>query len=364
MIPLLIVDDEIASVKILQKFIPFKEYNLELIGIAGNGSDALKYLNSSNPPEIIITDMNMPVMDGISFLQFLIDCHPEIQVIVISGYYNYEYTHAAIKANVYDYLLKPIDRKKLSAVLQSCCEAIHNNKKLNILQTSPRFKVDIGLYQSVLKYTANLKEVLEYGNSENLDHELSLFNRMIQEQKEKGLELYCLVYKTLTDSLLTYCVENNYEDMTASIPENPADFSWETVYQLICDIYHQCLGQIRSRRMSSSTNLIVEQSYQYINNHYRENISLEMIANLFFINKEYLATIFRKKYGESVGQYIIRLKMDDAKKQLTYSNRRIEEIAEFLGYSDASYFYRQFKKEVGISPKKYRNTYSRISTSN
>lgn len=357
MIRILIVDDEIASIKILQKFIPFEEYQLDLAGIAENGSDALKYLNASNPPEIIITDMNMPVMDGISFLQFLIDCHPEVKVIVISGYYNYEYTHAAIKAKVCDYLLKPIDRKKLINALQNCCESINNSKKISVAQASPRIRVDIRLYQSILKYANNLKEVLEHGNSENLDHELSLFCEMIAEQEQSD-DLYYLSYKTLTDSLLTYCIENNHEFIASSIPGNITISSWEAVYQSICSIYHDCLEHIQTQRKLASTSVIVEQTFRYINDHYRENISLETIADMFFINKEYLATIFRKRYNESVGQYIIRLKIDDAKKQLTYSTHRIDEISQSLGYSDSCYFYRQFKKEVGMSPGKYRNIHS------
>lgn len=353
MIRLLIVDDEIASIRILQKFIPFEEYQLKLMGIAQNGSEALQYFNSSVLPQIVITDMNMPIMDGISFLQFLIDYHPKIKVLVISGYYDYEYTHAAIRANAYDYLLKPIARDKLLTSLKKCCEDIQNMQKIDLAQASPKIKVDFKLYQCILKYANNLNAILEHGDPKSLDHELELIYDEICRQVPND-DLYYLVHKILVESLFQYCVEKNYESMASAIPQDIQVFSWEDIWNTICGIYRQCLEQIMIQRKSANTNMIVEQTYNYIHDHYRENISLETIAELFFINKEYLARIFRKKYNMSIGQYIILLKIDDAKKQLAYSTHRINEISESLGYTDSTYFYRQFKKEVGISPGRYR----------
>lgn len=353
MIRLLIVDDEVASIKILQKFIPFEEKDLELVGIAENGSDALKFFHSCVPPQIVITDMNMPMMDGISFLQYLIDYHPEVKVLVISGYYDYKYTHAAIKANVYDYLLKPIDRNKLLAALESCCETICNEQKLNLTQKAPKIKIDMKLYQSILKIADRLLNMLEQGNQEKLGEELSSADAYIRSQTPDDA-LYYLVYKVLIESLFRYCVEKNYEDIASSLAEDIKIISWEKTWQTITDAYQQCLEQILEQRKLAATNVVVEQIYEYINRHYRENISLETIAESFFINKEYLTKIFRKRYDMTVGQYIIFLKIDDAKKQLIYSDHRIEAISESLGYTDPSYFQRQFKKEVGISPGRYR----------
>ena len=75
-------------------------------------------------------------------------------------------------------------------------------------------------------------------------------------------------------------------------------------------------------------------------------------------NKEYLTTVFKKKYGLSIGEYVARLKIEDAKRQLRYTTKTMDEIMITLGYSDVSYFYRQFKKVEGISPGQYRKKYN------
>ena len=102
MIRLLIVDDERATIRIIKKIINFEQYDIEVIGEAYNGDEAMSFINSANPPEIVITDMNMPVMDGISLMRYLQENEKNIQVIVVSGYFDYSYTHAAIQANVQD----------------------------------------------------------------------------------------------------------------------------------------------------------------------------------------------------------------------------------------------------------------------
>ena len=121
MIRLLIVDDERATIRIIKKIINFEQYDIEVIGEAYNGDEAMSFINSANPPEIVITDMNMPVMDGISLMRYLQENEKNIQVIVVSGYFDYSYTHAAIQANVQDYILKPIDPKNLERALGECC---------------------------------------------------------------------------------------------------------------------------------------------------------------------------------------------------------------------------------------------------
>lgn len=351
---ILIVDDEISSVKIIQKFLPMQEYPLEITGIAADGADALNYLHSTNPPDLVITDMNMPAMDGISLLQYLLNCHPEIRIIVISGYYDFEYTHAAIKANAYDYLLKPIDPKKLRDAVGKCYEEYKQQGLLLINNTEKKMHVDLKLYQTLLKHANQLNTILDYGKTANLNDELDMIQNFISDQHAPE-GLYELVYTTLTDALVRYCVVGNYAP-----PEIPAlnlcsNITLDHLFDTIRDIYTQCLAQIIEKRNGTPTAETLRLIRDYIEEHYMENISLETVSDRFFMNKEYLSTLFRKKYGETVGGYIIRLKIEAAKRQLEHSDRTIDQIADSLGYTDSCYFSRQFRKNTGISPGKYRS---------
>lgn len=359
MINVLIVDDEISSVKIIQKFLPYDDYQLKLTGTAENGTDAMYYLNSPNPPDLVITDMNMPAMDGISLLQYLIDCHPDIKVIVISGYYDFEYTHAAIKAGVHDYLLKPVEPEKLAAAVANCCRKINKQKKLTVNLETKEVQIDLALYQLLLKHAKQLKEILTYGKISNIEEELSSIQKIMQTEASHSKDLCSLVYKTLADTLFQYCVEGNFPvPLIPAFQENISD-NTDDVFHLIQEMYIQCFTQISDSRRKSSISDSLEPIRQYIGDHYRDNLSLEIVAELFFVNKEYLSVLFRKKYGETVGSYIIRLKMEDAKRQLEYSERSINQISESLGYVDSGYFNRQFKKTTGLTPNKYRKIYQK-----
>ncbi|MCM3740592.1 response regulator [Oceanobacillus luteolus] len=84
---------------------------------AENGERALEIIHV-DVPDIILSDIRMPKMDGLKFLSYLQDKLPEVPVIVISGYDDFAYVREAFKLGVKDYLLKPIKRSELASVLK------------------------------------------------------------------------------------------------------------------------------------------------------------------------------------------------------------------------------------------------------
>lgn len=92
----------------------------------------------------------------------------------------------------------------------------------------------------------------------------------------------------------------------------------------------------------------------YLDEHYTENISLDRLAEQFYISKYYLAREFKKEYGATIIQYVLTKKITNAKELLRYSNSSIEEIARLCGIDDASYFNKVFKKMEGCTASEYR----------
>lgn len=92
----------------------------------------------------------------------------------------------------------------------------------------------------------------------------------------------------------------------------------------------------------------------YLDEHYTEDISLDQLAEQFFISKYYLSREFKKEYGTTIIQYILTKKITNAKELLRYSNSSIEEIARLCGIDDASYFNKVFKKMEGCTASEYR----------
>jgi len=114
----IIVDDEVLIRRGMLKKIRAADFGdrLGFVGEANNGEDALKLIEEVDP-DIIITDMRMPEMDGKLLLQTLQQDYPDKKIIVVSGYSDYEYMKEAISAKVVGYLLKPFSREEIREAL-------------------------------------------------------------------------------------------------------------------------------------------------------------------------------------------------------------------------------------------------------
>ncbi|MDR6882516.1 response regulator [Bacillus sp. 3255] len=99
----------------------------------------------------------------------------------------------------------------------------------------------------------------------------------------------------------------------------------------------------------------IEKIKKYIDAHYNENINLKSIANQFYMNSVYLGQLFRKTYGPYFNDYLLELRVEEAKKLLRQTDLRIYEIASRVGIPNANYFVTQFEKREKVSPLDYRN---------
>ena len=97
---------------------------------------------------------------------------------------------------------------------------------------------------------------------------------------------------------------------------------------------------------------------EYLNRHFSQAISFQELCELHNINGSYLSQLFKKELGITFTAYLTQLRMNRAKELLKTTNLRISEISDALGYDYYFNFTKLFKKEVGMTPKEYRNTYS------
>lgn len=106
MYKLIIVDDEDMIRDGISMGINWNELGFEVIGHAANGLEAIEAVKKS-VPDVLITDIRMPEMDGVELMEFLSENYPSIKLVVLSGYNDFEYLKSSIKNNVFDYILKP-----------------------------------------------------------------------------------------------------------------------------------------------------------------------------------------------------------------------------------------------------------------
>ena len=99
----------------------------------------------------------------------------------------------------------------------------------------------------------------------------------------------------------------------------------------------------------------VEEVKHYINTHYGEEISIEMLAERVFLAPSYLSTIFKKETGQNLSKFIKICRMEKAREMLEGTKDKIVSISEKVGYPNVSYFCQSFREYYGMTPQKYRD---------
>lgn len=138
--------------------------------------------------------------------------------------------------------------------------------------------------------------------------------------------------------------------------------NWQTKYRNLSQlkqVFLQFTGEAAayiSDKRSGKNEGQIEKIKKYIDGHYRENIYLKGIAADFEINPVYLGQLFRKTYGVYFNDYLLSLRIGEAKRLLRQTKKRMYEIAELVGFQNADYFATQFEKLEKMTPTEYRNT--------
>ncbi len=117
MYELLIVDDERLIREGISVMVNWESHGIHLAGTARNGFEAIDTIKQ-NQPHIVITDIKMPVMNGLELVTKVTEKYPEIIFVILSGYGEFEFASRAMQQGVKHYLLKPCSEEKITAVLE------------------------------------------------------------------------------------------------------------------------------------------------------------------------------------------------------------------------------------------------------
>ncbi len=130
MCQLMIVDDDVIIRRGLSLSIPWEEYGIRIMGVAGDGEAALKIMEE-NEPDIVIADIRMPRVDGLKFAEIARSRYPGIKVILLTAYKDFEYAKTALRLSVFDYLLKPVDNQAVLEVVNRAALAKGEQEKID-----------------------------------------------------------------------------------------------------------------------------------------------------------------------------------------------------------------------------------------
>ncbi|WP_150275838.1 response regulator transcription factor [Paenibacillus tepidiphilus] len=506
----IIVDDEPLIRQGLLKKITAVDERLDFLGEADNGEDALEMIGALDP-QIIFTDMRMPVMDGKSLLRRLQSDYPDKKIIVISGHSDFEYMQEAISARAVHYLLKPFNREEIRAAIAKAVTTLESEQSAKAAAQHITWEAEqlsvLGDLQALLHYiignyptdkpplfrsapvreiTANCRMVLLalYNPDEFLVQEpmiakshllflphpqsrklaftlrlcdaglsladtlevagqdarsyiaeagpqicigmssvKSVLTELPQAREEATAALNCRAvadqgqlyeyrpgsYPATGDMWggqrdLLFFIESGNSGKVSELVQNYFDFYRGQPAANVQQLKENCRliiaevkallsayflvenGQQPSSSLeavlnisfdaeeirtyfdtvlTSAAELLKEQSVYtspsiidnvklYIDKNIGSSISLEHLSNLFFISPSYLSHLFKEKTGDNLIDYVNRLRMERAKRLLREGDEKIYKIAKTLGYDNAKYFFRLFKKLTGYTPEEYR----------
>ncbi|MFN5059731.1 MAG: response regulator [Chloroflexota bacterium] len=343
----ILVDDNIKALDGLRRHIPWQSTGCVCVGTAQNGVEALELCRTLHP-DVVITDVKMPQMDGIELCHQLHQSYPDMQLIVISAYDDFSFAQKAMAVGVKHYVLKPMNHLKINELTQILTE---------MAQRAHKYTASISAF-----FTSNdvdaLRQALMHTNEATLFDVLGriLKNSTLELRvaKEIATHLVAVVYQHTNQLGLPTSV--GCQQLNDRVADIQTLHTAESVYEYVLQIYLGVCRHINHQR-NPSTEHLVQRIQQYIDAHYCDaEISTYTIAEKFHLSQSYLCQIYRTHLHASVHATITRMRMARACAILKQEKfRSIAEVGREVGYMDAQYFAKVFRRICGSTPSEYRD---------
>ena len=396
---LLIADDEPKIRKGIRRIINWEQYGICDIVEAEDGEQALEIIQNNNI-NIMLLDINMPFLNGIQLLEKIQQIDSRISIIIISGYDEFSYAQKALKYNVLEYILKPVNKNELENVIRKALDKIEKDQKdKNYLEwANKQLDTNLEYFKNTIfsKWLSNKlsdKEMLEDLNflGKRFDNNIGMI--LISTMNKNSESRY---NKKWNDRLIEFAIENivneDFKDISnkiISIDDNDniiiileiTDVSEWIAYKrelkkkinlylkfdVILEqkntdegilstkvIYNEILECIKNKKKYSK--LVLHVINYLETNYYLSDININDIAKNLEVTPSYLSKLLKKETGLSFVEYLTDIRIKKSIILMMDTTIKIYDVAELVGYSNQHYFCRAFKKIKGISPPEYRRS--------
>jgi len=411
---IMLVDDEEEVRSAILKKLDWKALGFSEVMDAENGEDALEKMERFTP-DVLLTDIRMPYMDGLTLCERVRKTYPSMKLLIFSGFDEFEYAKQAIRLNVTEYILKPVNLKELSDILKRVAdgldEEIRERRSVTLLENNYRSAMPIlrqVFLSNLIRGGVTEEEIAgktgEYGidlagarkwvvaaaeiEKGQGDGELGLIS--VQRFLEDSLKSYYRleVFRSMEDRLCLIAAideKNTQTDLISLLNElcrecrrilgrtvtmgvghsclklSDADHAYQTALEALRCKGDQLTGtaiyisdmQLENENASSKA---VADAKAYIAEHYHEpDLSVDVICRHLHVSPNYFSTIFRRETGKTYTAYLTQLRMEKAVELLKNTQLKTFAIATQVGYQEQNYFSYVFKKTYGVSPSKYRS---------
>ena len=408
-----LVDDEIVIREGIRESFPWEDTPYSLVGEAPDGEMALPIIRDTNP-DIVITDIKMPFMDGLELCRELKSQMPWIGIIVLSGYDEFEYARQCIKLGVREYLLKPINSADLREALDKVSAQLKEERKTLEHAASLRARMEDGgkflkekligslfsdeavpedsydvikqlrsigcpvpapfyvVIDAAFSPTGTGQEAASLlaessGGIVNASASRTGTRLLVLGDTAEDAEERAYAFATSLSQELERAQCKDIRVGIGEIVDNP-----EKIYQSFKAARHirhllaerkderavilgvREMGEVSDEKVPS----VISEAKLYMSQNYSNaNLILQDVAKVVNMSKSRFSTVFSQTTGQSFTEYLIYLRLGKAKELLKSSNLKSSQIATEIGYNDSHYFSYIFKKNVGMTPSEYRSQY-------
>ena len=209
MLKVFLVEDESIVREGLRDNIPWQQYGYQFTGEAADGEMALPLIRKIQP-DVLITDIKMPFMDGLELSRIVSQEFPQMKIVIISGYDEFEYARSAIQIGVEQYLLKPVTKLTMQKVLREIREKIDSEREQkNYLE---KFREEMHEYEQLSRHNflervfegrLSVKEIYEEAQRLSLELDASCYNLIMVSMQEKK-EQACGLLDRAQEELMHY----------------------------------------------------------------------------------------------------------------------------------------------------------------
>ena len=360
MLKIYFVEDDAAIRESIIRNVKWEQHGYEFAGQAPDGEIAYSEIQTIRP-DVIITDLKMPFMDGLELSRLIRKEMPEVKIIILTGYNDFDYVFDALNMGVAKYLLKPVTpealvetivdmrdlvlrERELDAQNKRYLEEVADLSNLNISRveriTLEKF-LRSGLANDVANMVDNLVERIG-----NQYMQSFLFRQYIV------IDIHFLVTEFLAgigiDSTLIYEHLGELQKQASGL--KTLSDTRDYLIKLITTVL-----KLRNEAVNKRYDSSVEKAQAYILENYgSDDISLNAVSKFVNLSPTHFSMIFTRESGKTFTEFLTETRIEKAKELLLCTPKRSSEIAYEVGFRDSHYFSYVFKKVTGFSPREFR----------
>ncbi|KHF41572.1 response regulator transcription factor [Halalkalibacter okhensis] len=381
-----LIDDETLILRSLTKIIDWQAFDCKVVGTANDGVEGISLIEEAKP-EIVITDINMPEKNGLDLLREvqLLSHRPE--VILLSGYNEFEYAREGLQNNAFDYILKPIDHEELEECLGKVIVKFKEDKKKHYEQRKYLIyeALTLGYDNEVTVNDQNKHAIATIElNKPSIIFEERLLDLVQKERGEDPTEIFFYKFES-TRYVMVYTHPNRDVDLTSKVKGEIIELketidslvkialgkeviglqnlstSFQETFKLLESASFLKMNLVSEQdikkeyRSKYSPEAAMEKAKRYMQENFTKEIGIEAVCEEVLLSVSYFSVLFKEKTGVTFLEYLTKLRIEHACVLLKTTDLKTYEIANMVGYSDQRYFSQVFKKRLQMTPSQYRS---------